>query len=201
MIFIELIALLVTLLSGQLAPSAFAANVYTEAPTAATMQQQPTLIAAPLRLVIPQIGLDAPIKAVGQDEHGAMIAPTTADEVTWYNQGARPGEVGNAVIAGHLDRADGVPAIFGAIDHLAAGDDVIIQARAGQRHHFVVIDVVAYPFDRAPLAEIFGFTLHRQLNLVTCDGLWDSRHQRYAKRLVVYTRFVYTEETAVPDIS
>ncbi|MEZ4728781.1 MAG: class F sortase [Caldilineaceae bacterium] len=199
MTVIELIALLVVLVTSQLAPVADSMTLPAVAPVA-TLSQQPTAIAVPLRLIIPKLALDAPIQAVGQDEMGAMLAPTTADAVTWYEQGARPGEVGNAVVAGHLDQADGAPAIFSVIDHLAAGDDVIVQAAAGQRHHFVVLDVVDYPFDRAPLSEIFGFTLHRQLNLITCDGQWDPHRQRYSQRLVVYTQFAYTEVTATPDL-
>ena len=38
-----------------------------------------------------------------------------------------PGQIGNAVIAGHLDRKDGSPAIFWGLRQLAVGDSVMVR--------------------------------------------------------------------------
>jgi sortase A len=51
-----------------------------------------------------------------------------------------------------------------------------------------VIESARYSQEAAPLDKIFGFDLERDLNLITCDGVWNRTAQRYRERLVVYTR-------------
>jgi sortase (surface protein transpeptidase) len=155
-------------------------------------------IAPPIRLLIPKLKVDAAVESVTQDRTGAMLAPRGADNVAWYKLGARPGEVGNAVIAGHLDDMDGAPASFWDIEQLAPGDLLIVIAADGLQYHFVVVRLERYSLDGAPMQEIFGFTLRRRLNLITCDGRWDPHRQSYSKRLVVYTEFVETIYTERP---
>src|SRR5438270_13781751 len=73
----------------------------------------------PARLRIPNLHVDAPIIYVGQTASGVMDAPVSKavhspywTSVFWYDQGAAAGQEGNAVIAGHVDRVGGDPAIF-----------------------------------------------------------------------------------------
>ena len=146
--------------------------------------------AAPLRLRIPALDIDAPVVAVGQTADGKMAAPTRIADVAWYNAGALPGEPGNAVMAGHLDDSRGRPAVFGRLADLAPGDSVFVDMADGITHHFAVIEVADYPADAAPLTRIFGLDFERDLNLITCDGAWNQDAQRYERRLVVYTRLV-----------
>lgn len=65
----------------------------------------------PLRLSLPRLRIDADVEQVGLAPDGAMDVPERFDTVGWYRLGARPGELGNAVLAGHLD-AKTAPAIF-----------------------------------------------------------------------------------------
>jgi sortase (surface protein transpeptidase) len=99
----------------------------------------PTPVAAPARLQIPRLGLDAPIEAVGQTDHGQMDGPQNPDHVAWYGLGATPGEPGNAVIAGHLDDP-AEPAIFWDLPQLMVGDQVIVVDDMGVQHIFAVIE-------------------------------------------------------------
>lgn len=144
----------------------------------------------PVRLRIPAIDVDAEIEAVGQTRGGAMDVPTEVDDVAWYELGAIPGEIGNAVIAGHLDRVSGAPAVFWNLDDLKEGDDVYVIDGQGTEHHFRVIRGKSYPYNKSPIAEIFGFTLGSHLNLITCRGTWDRGRQTYSNRYVVYTELV-----------
>ena len=154
----------------------------------------PAYLTYPVRLQIPKIAVDAAIEYVGQDVNGAMETPALMDNVAWYKPSAAPGEIGNAVISGHLDRANGTPAVFWRIQELSPGDELIVSTRDGRQHHFVVTYQSVYDYDRAPLEEIFGFTLHSQLNLITCNGKWDSRAQNYTKRLVVYASLIQPDK-------
>lgn len=149
----------------------------------------PTPIAAPVRLQIPSIELDALIEAVGQTASGQMGVPADVDNVAWYEPGTTPGEQGNAVISGHLDDPKG-PTVFWNLRKLKVNDQVIVVDAAGIKHTFAVIGKESYADDKAPLDQIFGFDLERDLNLITCDGVWNNKAHQYTQRLVVYTRLV-----------
>ena len=126
---------------------------------------------------------------VGLTADGAMDAPKRFDTVGWYELGARPGEIGNAVLAGHLDSKTG-PAIFWDLRALQPGDEVVIVSDDGVERRFEVVESANYPFDDAPLDRIFGPSDVSSLNLITCAGSFDRFSQNYDKRLVVYTRLI-----------
>ena len=63
------------------------------------------------RLRIPDIGVDAPIDAVGLTPHGDLATPADVSHVGWYRAGSLPGAPGSSVIDGHLDWYSG-PAVF-----------------------------------------------------------------------------------------
>jgi sortase A len=175
------------------APLAAASPAATTAPAAqAPVITQPTAVtrARPARLQIPRLNIDAAVESVGQTHDGLMDVPRAAQNVAWYNLGAYPGDAGNAVLSGHLDDRGGAPAVFWRLDELEPGDLVIVVDSAGRSQRFEVTRKESYPFDQAPLQEIFGFTLSRNLNLITCEGVWDRANRNYDRRLVVYTRLL-----------
>lgn len=153
------------------------------APTVTLPPFQP--VPLPVRLRIPALTLDAGIVRVGLDADGRMDAPPTYDEAAWYEIGPPPGQIGNAVIAGHLDSKTG-PAIFYRLRELDAGDDIWIVLDDGSERRFIVAKTAVYPVDGAPLGQIFGPTAGRHLNLITCDGSFDRVSQQYNERLVIF---------------
>ena len=165
------------------------------APTISSWRELATLATAapaspPARLKIPRLDVDASIESVGLADNGSMGAPTYVEDVAWYNRGAIPGEIGKAVLAGHLDAIGGVPAVFYRIGSLQAGDSVIIVHADGTESHFEVTHKNTYPYTETPFDEVFGFTLQSELNLITCTGSWNRSAQNYTNRLVVFTRKV-----------
>lgn len=147
----------------------------------------------PVRLTIPVLGVEAAIEAVGRNAKGAMATPSDPHNVAWYQLGPMPGAIGNAVIAGHLDLANGKPAAFWKLNQLKASDLVQVTLSDGSMLTFVVERLALYPDEQAPLEEIFGFRLEPYLNLITCAGSWNKTAGAYTKRLVVYTRLVKAE--------
>jgi sortase (surface protein transpeptidase) len=115
-----------------------------------------------------------------------MDVPKSYDSVAWYKLGARPGEVGSAVMAGHLDSKTG-PAVFWRLRDLKPGDDVVVISDDGMERRFKVTETVVYRFDEAPLERIFAAPEGIGLNLITCGGTFDRRTQNYDQRIVVYT--------------
>jgi len=144
---------------------------------------------APLRLEVPALGIDSFVEHVGLTPDRAMDVPKGFDNVGWYMHGARPGEVGNAVIAGHLDTTSGGPAVFWDLDRLLPGDEVHVTYENGDRYTFVVQDAREFEYDAEGEAidVVFGASRTPDLNLITCRGDWDRGRATYSKRLVVFT--------------
>jgi len=147
-------------------------------------------IGTPEKLIIKKIGVNASVEAVGLDKLNRMDVPKKADDVGWYNLGVKPGEVGNAVIDGHLDRIDLSPAVFWNLKNLQNGDQIQVQDADNQTYTFKVMDVESYPWNNFPLQQVFGPTNKKMLNLITCQGTYDTKIGLYTDREVVYSELV-----------
>lgn len=142
----------------------------------------------PTNLKIPKLGINAPVLQVGLDENGKMGVPESVEVVGWYNLGAKPGEKGNAVFAGHLDTITGAPAVFYNLSSLEKGDEIISTDISGKQYRFKVTRKEVYPFDRFPLQDIFGDSKDSSLNLITCAGVFDLTSLNYTQRVVVFSK-------------
>jgi LPXTG-site transpeptidase (sortase) family protein len=140
----------------------------------------------PSLIEIPAIGVNAEIEKVGRLDNGQMGVPKGMDTVGWFEPGLKPGERGNAVMAGHVDSKTG-PAVFFKLDELKKGDEVIVTDQAGESKVFVVIDKKSYPRKDAPVEDIFDFSYSKNLNLITCTGEFNRDARTHEERLVVYT--------------
>jgi sortase (surface protein transpeptidase) len=146
----------------------------------------------PVRLIVPSIGVDAQVERVGLTADRAMDVPRGWQNVGWYQLGFYPGEVGNAVIAGHLDTNTGGPAVFWSLDKVQPGDEVTVVYGNGDQYTFAVegSEVYLQETEGPTIERIFGESLTSDLNLITCDGAWDHGHATYTHRLVVFTTLI-----------
>jgi len=165
-------------------------NVYFNSNTVAPTVTVPPQPGIPLRLKIEKLNIDAPVENVGLDSENKMDVPKDADNGGWFEYGFRPGEKGNAVIAGHLDKITGAPAIFYNLSSLEAGDKIEIVDDKEKNYTFSVVKIAEYPYDNFPLQEVFGTNVDARLNLITCNGVYDLNKKTYLKRLVVYTQLL-----------
>ena len=154
--------------------------------TTATTSPAPPPLA---HLLVPAIGINAPIESVEVRTDGTMETPRQSpwNNVGLYNDGPRPGDQGSAVISGHLDRPGGNPAVFWHLRDLHVGDTVLVVDAHGKALRFHVTRIGFYPPKEAPVQDIFGNTAGRFLNLMTCAGDWIPTERQTALRLVVYT--------------
>ncbi len=152
----------------------------------------PLNMATNVYLLIPKIGIDAPIEPVHVAADGTLGTPIRNqwEGVGWYQSGPIPGQHGSAVIDGHLDRPGALPAVFWRLHELSVGDRVTIEDANGHTLHFQVIKVAFYPPNNAPTAQIFGDLSGTFLNLITCAGRWIPEQHQTSLRLVVYTTLV-----------
>lgn len=139
---------------------------------------------SPLRLTIPAINVNAGIQHVGITPKGEMGVPSNTLDVGWFDLGPRPGERGNAVIAGHLDGEHGAAGVFTNLDKLKEGDKLYIEDGTGTSIAFVVRERRIYNPGYAD--EVFSQSDSVHLNLITCGGAWDGVIKSYSKRLVVF---------------
>lgn len=140
----------------------------------------------PAALNIPAIGVSTKIELLGLDGENRMKSPADINKAGWYAYGFKPGEKGNAVIAGHVD-SETAPALFYRLSELKKGDEVIVTDVKNRKYKFKVYKKEIYDYDNVPLELIFGAASKPYLNLITCTGIFESGTKNYLKRLVVYT--------------
>jgi len=165
---------------SQSAPAATA----TTDPTLAQAQAIVAPAAAPSRLLVPAIRVDAAVEPVGLDAQGRMATPSQASNVAWFRPGATPGDVGDAVIAGHLDWTSG-PAVFWLLGKVRKGDEITVVRADGSRARFVTDVTSMVPYDSSTDA-LFTRDGPPSLTLITCAGTWDRQRGTYLQRLVVH---------------
>ncbi len=147
-------------------------------------------VSLPKKLYMPQIGLETDIEAVGITFNGNMSTPKKLLNAGWYKYGTRPGDIGSAVIDGHVDNGFNLSGIFKDLKKMQIGSDVFVETETGQKLHFKVIDVKNYYYKNVPMEDIVHKTGAAYLNLITCDGEWLPEAKTSDRRVVVYTKLV-----------
>jgi hypothetical protein len=151
----------------------------------------PIARALPVSLIIPAIGLTVPLSQLGLNPNGTVQVPTNFAEPGWYRLGPSPGQIGSAVILGHVDNYLG-PAVFFRLRTLRPGDQVKVALSDGVIAHFVVRQVAMYPKARFPTKLVYGSPGYSALQLVTCGGVFDPQTRSYLSNVVVYTSLAST---------
>lgn len=166
--------------SGQIAVDA-------EAPdpaAAATMAAAP-----PVRVQIPAIGVDSELMDLGLQADGSLEVPPGAFPAGWYTGAPTPGELGPAIIAGHVDWG-GQPGVFFDLRELSGGEQIAITRRDGRTARFRVTRVEQYDKDEFPTRAVYGDLDHAGLRLITCGGSFDPQARSYDDNLVVFAELV-----------
>jgi sortase (surface protein transpeptidase) len=175
-------------------------------PTTTTPTSQPAAPLAavrstPLSLRVPAIGLNVSLSTLGLNSDGTVQVPTDIQQPGWYRLGPTPGQVGSAVILGHVDSFQG-PAVFYKLRNLAAGDMVDVSLADGVTAQFKVTSVAMYLKTGFPDQQVYASHGYSALQLVTCGGAFDSNSGHYLSNVVVYTSLVsLTPSTAVSTLS
>ena len=94
--------------------------------------------APPARIVIPRVGVDAPITTKGMSADGVMEPPDGPEDVAWYGFTARPGSGSNAVFSAHVDYHGYGPAVFADLKTLKKGDLVEVHTADGAVYRYEV---------------------------------------------------------------
>lgn len=130
----------------------------------------------PLRIIIPALGVDAPVVAVGlrEKQHGRHTyrqwSVPNAYAAGWHESSAPLGQPGNTVLNGH-NNVHG--AIFGDLAQLAPGEQIVL---AGEEqvilyrvvHHELLLEQGASLRERLQNARWIEASEDERLTLVTC---------------------------------
>lgn len=140
----------------------------------------------PVRLIIPNIRVNAKVEYVGLTEKWLLDTPNGIVNVAWYDRGPLPWDTGSSIIDGHFWWKRWQPAVFNDLNKLKSGDKIYIEDANRTIITFMVNQLKTYSFtDVAP--EIFqAGDSGAHLNIITCHWLWDKSNKIYKSRLVVF---------------
>ncbi|WP_394360327.1 class F sortase [Amycolatopsis sp. SB7-3] len=148
----------------------------------------PLVPAKPARLEIPAIGVrTGEIVDLGLAGDGTLQVPHDAITTGWFTGGPAPGEIGPAVLAGHVDYKK-VPGVFVRLKELKAGDEALVHREDGSTAVFTVYAVERHPKASFPTEKVYGDTIGPELRLITCGGDFDSSTGNYLDNVVAFAK-------------
>lgn len=131
--------------------------------------------------------METALVRLGRDAAGALEAPADFAVAGWFVHAPTPGELGPAIIAGHVDSERG-PAVFFRLHHLVRGDEIQVERADGRTAVFRVVAVERHAKEAFPTAAAYGDTDHAALRLITCGGAFDRASGHYRENLIVFAR-------------
>ncbi|MDH6109494.1 sortase (surface protein transpeptidase) [Kitasatospora sp. MAP12-15] len=152
--------------------------------------------AHPVRLTIPQIGVNAPFTSLDLGRDGTLNAPPpdNINLVGWYRGGTVPGNRGPALVLGHVDTKTS-PAVFWNLSALPKGSKVDITRDDGITAEFTVDSAEAFSKTDFPDNRVYGPTPDAQLRLITCGGSYDRKKKDYTANVVVFAHLTALRAT------
>jgi hypothetical protein len=150
-------------------------------------QQTGQQAARPTWLSIPSLGIRTKLIHLGVNSDGTLQVPKRTTVAGWYTGSPRPGTVGSAVIAGHVDSRTG-PGIFFWLRTLHRGDRIYVGRADGTMAVFTVTRVKKFAKDEFPTAAVYGAVPDAELRLITCGGIFDRSLGSYLSNVVVFAR-------------
>jgi sortase (surface protein transpeptidase) len=179
--------------------------------TAAGAPLSPVSRAAPSTIDIPRIDAHSSLIPLGLAADGSLTVPDVAhpQQAGWYcadpklaataiscRSGVLPGQVGPAVIVGHVDGspADGAhqKGVFYRLRELAVGDTARVTLADGTVLTFAVYRVLTAAKTAFPTSVVYGDTQTPELRLITCGGAWVGGKLGYADNTIAFATLIPT---------
>ncbi|MGW7284479.1 class F sortase [Streptomyces sp. NPDC054847] len=144
----------------------------------------------PVRLRIPQIDVDAPVMGLGLARDGSLDVPPATDRnlAGWYEDGTSPGAKGTAIVAGHVDNAQG-PAVFYSLGALKKGHRIEVLRADGRTAVFTIDAIEVYKADAFPDKKVYAPADRAELRVITCGGGF-SEKTGYRGNVVAYGHLI-----------
>jgi sortase (surface protein transpeptidase) len=156
--------------------------------TSAAAAGVPSLAAStPVSVDIPKIGAHSSLVQLGLNADQTIEVPpvSTPMQAGWYKLGPTPGEIGPAVILGHVD-GNKQAGIFYRLHELATGDKISVGRQDGSTATFTVQKVEKDAKDAFPTDAVYGDTTTADLRVITCGGAFDTKAHSYVDNIIVF---------------
>ena len=155
----------------------------------------PLARSAPVRVQIPAIGVDSALMQLGLQVDGSLQVPPAGFPAGWYTGAPTPGELGPAILAGHVDWG-GQPGVFYHLRDLQPGAEITVTRQDGRATVFRVTQVKQYPKDEFPTDVVYGDLDHPGLRLITCGGSFDRETRNYDDNIIAFADLIATHPAA-----
>lgn len=145
----------------------------------------------PTAVHIPALNVSSSLIPLLLNPDGTVQVPDVHNpaQAGWYALDAVPGDVGAAVLLGHVD-GDGKLGVFHDIGRLNLGDTITVDRSDGATATFSVTKVQTIPKTDFPSEQVYGPTPDSELRLVTCGGQLDTQAHNYLSSVIVYAKKV-----------
>jgi hypothetical protein len=140
-------------------------------------------------VLIPAIGVDSGLMDLGLQDDGALEVPPDGFPAGWFTGAPTPGELGPAVLAGHVDWG-GSPGVFHRLRDLVPDDEIAVTRADGTTAVFQVQRVERFAKDSFPTDAVYGDLDHAGLRVITCGGTFDQRARSYADNVIVFAALI-----------
>jgi sortase (surface protein transpeptidase) len=145
----------------------------------------------PSHLAIPSLKIETNLLRLGLNADGSLQVPWKPLLAGWYQGSPTPGQLGPAIIAGHVDSWATGPAVFYHLGEVVVGAHVLVTRADTSIADFRVTAVISYPKAAFPTHQVYGDVNRAELRLITCAN-WNSTTQEYDNNVVVFARLART---------
>ncbi|MET0233898.1 MAG: class F sortase [Kibdelosporangium sp.] len=145
----------------------------------------------PTEISIPKLGAKSSLIPLGLNADQTIQVPPVEQpmQAGWYDKAPTPGEIGPAVILGHVD-GNKKPGIFFRLKEMAAGDEVLVSRQDGSTARFKATRVERVSKKDFPTDLVYGNTEGAELRLITCGGEFDHSARSYKDNVIVFASLV-----------
>ena len=174
------------------APSAEASTSAPAAKPVKPASEGPVLAeSAPVSLQVPQVGINTSLVPLGQAADGTMEIPggQPGDPGGWYKYSPTPGELGPAVILGHVNNLASPQGLFFRLHEMKPGEQFSVTRADGTVAVFEVDKLEVVKKATFPTLAVYGNTNRAEIRLITCGGL-DTSSGEYTENTVVFGHLV-----------
>ncbi|WP_033294846.1 class F sortase [Amycolatopsis jejuensis] len=179
-----LFALLLALVANFALLGCGSADTPPAAPATSAAAQQ---VADPVSIDVSSIAAHSSLVPLGlNDDKTVQVPPVDQPlQAGWYKFGPLPGQIGPAVILGHID-GNHQKGIFWRLHEVKTGDQVVIGRKDGSKATFTVTKVDQIAKKTFPTEAVYGNTSDPQIRLITCGGTYDPEKKSYLDNIIVY---------------
>lgn len=144
----------------------------------------------PRLITLPTLNTAGPIQKVSLTKANAIAVPTNVNFAGWYTGSVKPGYPGLSIVDAHVSGKYS-PGLFKQLTKLKAGDAIKVAYGDGSIRSFQMVEGKVLPEKEAAAYLLTKRPdIDRQLNLITCDGVYDRATKQYDKRYIVVAKAI-----------